>query len=179
MHDKNLKEITIKEIVEQADLNRGTFYKHYQYKEDLLEEIGDEVIADLIQSYREPYVNKETFVVSELSSSAIKIFEHVYHNAKFYTLIIQSNAIPGFQSRICNVLKKLSMYDLDDCYPNSKINNNLRASYQAYAILGMIIEWVTDGFKFSPTYMAEQLLEFINTSPVQGVFTRRDLSINE
>jgi AcrR family transcriptional regulator len=60
MHKKSFKEITITDIVQKADLNRGTFYKHYTYKEDLLHEIIDDIIFDLVASYREPYKNSET-----------------------------------------------------------------------------------------------------------------------
>ncbi len=53
MQNKDFRDISITDIVELADLNRGTFYKHYQYKEELLEEVMEDVIADLIISYRE------------------------------------------------------------------------------------------------------------------------------
>lgn len=161
MKKKDFKKISITDIVQLADLNRGTFYKHYQYKEDILEEIIDDVITDLIASYREPYQGSETFDVSKLSPSAIKVFDHVWKYANFYTLIVQTNALLGFQNRFCNVLKTLALQELSDQMSNPKINRELLASYQAYAILGMIIELINDGFKYSSSYMAEQLLEII------------------
>ncbi|PKR84646.1 TetR/AcrR family transcriptional regulator [Heyndrickxia camelliae] len=169
MQKKDFKEITIKEIVQLADLNRGTFYKHYQYKEDLLEEMMDDVIANLILSYREPYKNKETFEVKELTSSTIKIFDHVDKYKEFYTLVVQSNAMLGFQSKICDVLKELVLHDLYDHRPEINIAPNLHASFQAYAIFGMIVEWIQQGFKYSSTYMAEQLLAIIKYSQVNAV----------
>ncbi|MDQ0882487.1 TetR/AcrR family transcriptional regulator [Peribacillus sp. V2I11] len=170
MQNKDFREISITDIVELADLNRGTFYKHYQYKEELLEEVMEDVIADLIISYREPYKNVETFTINELTASVIKIFEHVANYANIYTLILKSNAWPTLLERICNELKKLPLEDLEDYRPNPKINKELASSYQAYAILGMIIEWVNTGFKYSAGYMAEQLLEIINNKSVNAVY---------
>jgi len=170
MQSKDFREISITDIVELADLNRGTFYKHYQYKEELLEEVMEDVIADLIISYREPYKNAETFTINELTASVIKIFEHVANRANIYTLILKSNAWPTLLERICNELKKLPVEDLEDYRPNPKINKELASSYQAYAILGMIIEWVNTGFKYSADYMAEQLLEILNNKSVNAVF---------
>ncbi|HWO76583.1 MAG TPA: TetR/AcrR family transcriptional regulator [Bacillus sp. (in: firmicutes)] len=164
MQQKDLKDITVKDIVQKADLNRGTFYKHYQYKEDILSEIMDDVIADLIASYREPYKDIDQFNVSELTSSAIKIFDHVSKYANIYSLMIHSNALPGYEDRICQVLKELFLQDFSDYIANAKINKELHASYQAYAILGLIIEWVNGGFKYSPIYMAEQLLEIVKSN---------------
>jgi len=169
MQKKNFKEITITDIVQLADLNRGTFYKHYQYKEDLLEEMVDDVISNLIVSYREPYKNKETFEVKKLTSSTIKIFEHVDKYRGFYTLIVQSNALSEFQSKICHVLKDLVLHDLYDHQPVLKIDRDLHASFQAYAIFGMIVEWIHQGFRYSSTYMAEQLLEIIKYSQGNAV----------
>ncbi|MBT2654005.1 TetR/AcrR family transcriptional regulator [Bacillus sp. ISL-18] len=159
MQEKDFKDITISDIVVSADLNRGTFYKHYQYKEDILNEIIDEVITNLIESYREPYKNIDMFEVNNLTTSAIKIFDHVSKYANFYSLIFQSDTLNGFERKLCAVLKDLALNDLIDCSPNRSINPELYASYQAYAILGLIIEWVTGGFKYSSSYMAEQLLE--------------------
>ncbi|MCT4479025.1 TetR/AcrR family transcriptional regulator [Bacillus sp. BA3] len=170
MQNKDFRDISITDIVELADLNRGTFYKHYQYKEELLEEVMEDVIADLIISYREPYKNVDTFTINELTASVIKIFEHVANYANIYTLILKSNAWPTLLERICNELKKLPLEDLEDYRPNPKINIELASSYQAYAILGMIIEWVNTGFKYSAGYMAEQLLEILNNKSVNSVF---------
>lgn len=171
MKEKDFKKITITDIVQIADLNRGTFYKHYQYKEDILDDIIDDVISDLISSFREPYKGNETFEVRKLTSSAIKIFEHVSKYQDFYTLIVQSTTLSGFQSKICNVLKELALHDLNDNLSYPDINRDLQANYHAYAILGMIIEWIDGGFKYSSTYMAEQLLEIIMNNQAHAVYT--------
>lgn len=170
MQSKDFKEISITDIVHTADLNRGTFYKHYQYKEDLLEEIIDDVITDLITSYREPYQAAEIFDVTKLTSSGIKVFEHVAQYSSFYTLIVQSTASASFQNRISSVIRNLTLQDLSHYQLDPKINRELQASYHAYAILGMIIEWVRGGFEHSAGYMAEQLLEIIRDRPTQAIY---------
>ncbi|WP_053217249.1 TetR/AcrR family transcriptional regulator [Virgibacillus senegalensis] len=164
MQNQDFKAITNTDIVGLADYNRGTFYKHYKFKEELLEEIIEEVIADLIESYRQPYQHTDSFTFNSLTASAVKIFEHVYAHANFYQLIIQSNALPGFHKRITNELKKLQLHDLADKEPSPDIDPELHASYQAYAIFGMIMEWVEGGFKLTPTYMADQLLKMLKFS---------------
>ncbi|MGX6443910.1 TetR/AcrR family transcriptional regulator [Neobacillus sp. K501] len=169
MQEKDFKEISISDIVRLADLNRGTFYKHYQFKEDLLSEIIDEVITSLVDSYRDPYKNKEVFEVNKLTTSAIKVFDHVSKYSNFYALIVQTNALAGFQQKFCNVLKDLTLNDITDSLPNVKIDRELHASYQAYAILGLIIEWVNGGFKYSSSYLAEQLLEIIKLKSTSSI----------
>lgn len=161
MKTMEFKEITVKNIVEFAQLNRGTFYKHYQYKEDILNEIIDDVTSDLITSYRDPYKDKDTIMISQLNSNAVKVFDHVQKYANFYTLIVHSHVLTGFQEKICNILRELILKDLSYLMPADNINKELIASYHAYAIFGMIMEWINGGFKYSPNYMAEQLLAIV------------------
>ncbi|MET3210623.1 UNVERIFIED_CONTAM: AcrR family transcriptional regulator [Paenibacillus sp. PvR008] len=170
LKEKDLKNITITDIVQQADINRGTFYKHYQYKEDLLGEVIDEVLLDLVDSYREPYRQVDTFVVGNMVASTIKIFEHIAQYSKFYEIVLKTDMLPGVQTKICDELKKLPIQDLVDTQQNNKINHAMQASYHAHAILGMIIEWVNEDFKHSPRYMAEQLLAIMRHDNLHNVY---------
>jgi AcrR family transcriptional regulator len=169
MKENDLKDITISDIAREADLNRGTFYKHYQLTEDVWNEIINEVIFDLTESFREPYKNIEVLAVNELTTSVIKIFEHVAKYKDFYTLIVHSETLVGFQHRFCQILKELALKDLSSSLPDSKINKDIHISYQSYAILGMIIEWINGDFKYSSSYMAEQLLEILRHTPSNSV----------
>jgi AcrR family transcriptional regulator len=176
MSEKEFRELTISEIVARADLNRGTFYKHFQYKEDLFNEMIEEVIHDLIESYREPYRNVEVFEVGRMKASGVQIFHHVAKNAGFYKTLLEPNILPRFQNRFSHILKDILRKDLTIANPNSEINYELLASYQAYALLGMTIQWVEGGFKYSPDYMAEQLVIILNHQPVQAVFLKNPIT---
>lgn len=146
-----------------ADLNRGTFYKHYQTKEELLNELIDDVLEDLIKAYKDPYLHTDKFMVSELTTSSIKIFEHVVSYSNFYTIIVNSNVLPGFQNKICDILKELTKQDLVEVNnTNNNINIELFSSYTAYALFGLIMEWVKGGFKYTANHMAEQLIQILS-----------------
>ena len=47
LKEKPLAKITVKEVCERAQINRGTFYKHYLDCYDLLDKMQEEVIAQL------------------------------------------------------------------------------------------------------------------------------------
>lgn len=170
MRERDFKEISIIDLVRGADLNRGTFYKHYRDKEELLAEAVEDTMTDLVSSFREPYLRSDHLVLKELTAPAIKIFEHVHRHAAFYALIVESRALPGFPDRICGLIKELSLQDLDAGPENLQVNRELYAGYQAYAIWGMILEWIKGGYVYSPEYMAEQLLEYIRSRPTEVVY---------
>lgn len=163
MDQKELKDITIINIVELADVNRGTFYRHYQWKEDLLEDLANDVLEDLIFAYRFPYLHLRTFHIDSLPSSSIKIFDHVLKYATFYKLVFTLDSLKDYKLRIYQTLKEIATQDLENTIEDVKINRNLYVSYQTNAIIGMLEEWIKEDFSYPTEYMAEQLLTIIHT----------------
>ena len=57
MQKKSIKEISVKELVDEVDINRSTFYLHYETISDLLSEsvnyLNDQFLA-YYGSYAEP-----------------------------------------------------------------------------------------------------------------------------
>jgi AcrR family transcriptional regulator len=50
IQEKKLEKITVTDIVTRADINRGTFYAHYQDTRAVIEEIENEIIAKMLES---------------------------------------------------------------------------------------------------------------------------------
>ncbi|MBC1920421.1 TetR/AcrR family transcriptional regulator [Listeria booriae] len=162
LDEKDFKKITVTDIVTRADVNRGTFYKHYQEKEDLLNEIISDVLQNLEIAYQDPYTKKEHFSVETLTPSMVKIFDHVYAHQLFYKQAIQDKFQPGFQNQLCDVIRRIALRDFSVVLQKSPANPELHASYQAHAIFGLIVYWVQHDFAYSPAYMSEQLLQIIH-----------------
>ncbi|MEF2654866.1 MAG: TetR/AcrR family transcriptional regulator [Eggerthellaceae bacterium] len=56
MEEKPLAQVTVREVVDLADVNRSTFYRHYLDVPDMAEKIGAEIIAGMLEimlEYRE------------------------------------------------------------------------------------------------------------------------------
>jgi len=174
LQHKSFNEITITNIVREADLNRGTFYKHYQYKEEILSELFEDVTVDLTKAFRAPYEKQQVLVVRSLNASTIKIFDHVANYSTFYSLLGKTDLFTTFQQKICNLLKELQLSDLHDTQ-KPMINKEILASYRAYATLGLINDWVNEGFKYSTTYMAEQLVEILYSKQENETYQVKDV----
>ena len=77
MSEKQIKDITVKDLTEHADLNRGTFYLHYLDIYDLLNQLEDEVIENvsmMIQDFNFRNSNQSTYLLLE------QLFEYIYDN---------------------------------------------------------------------------------------------------
>ncbi|WP_430536622.1 TetR/AcrR family transcriptional regulator [Listeria rocourtiae] len=161
--EKTFKKITVTDIVARADVNRGTFYKHYQEKEDLLDEVITNILADLEVAYRDPYEKMPHFSVERMTPSMVKIFDHVYAHQLFYKHAIDDKLRPGFQNQLCDAIKRIALRDFATVLNHSDVNPELHASYQAHAIFGLIVYWAQSNFEFTPTYMSEQLLQIVHS----------------
>ena len=47
LKEKKIQDITVRELAEMADINRGTFYLHYKDVFDLMDQIKNELIEEV------------------------------------------------------------------------------------------------------------------------------------
>lgn len=71
MRSKPLKEITVKEVCEMAELNRATFYAHYHDCYDLLEQIENEMLL----SYRDSLQKIDAMDTGALAGSILDMID--------------------------------------------------------------------------------------------------------
>lgn len=163
MSEKSFSAITITEIVERANYNRGTFYTHYENKEGLLDEVISELIDELIESFRAPYGDLDVFRVDELTANSVKIFEHIHERAAVYTVLFQSDVLPVIKEKMFGAIKKLSSEELEQ--ETESINRELMMVYSIHALMGLVFHWIEGGFQYTPAYMQDQLIKMINWRP--------------
>ncbi|SFI35699.1 transcriptional regulator, TetR family [Paenibacillus sp. UNC496MF] len=165
MKKKSFGAISITEIVETANYNRGTFYSHYDGKEALLDDIIAELIRELLQSFRAPYEGTDVFLISELSANSVMIFDHIYENASLYTVLLKSEVLPKVKEAMLLALKRILVEELQPVDDGRGLNQELLVVYAIHALLGLVFYWIENGFHYSPAYMQEQLVKIINTDP--------------
>ncbi|MFC4098037.1 TetR/AcrR family transcriptional regulator [Paenibacillus xanthanilyticus] len=163
MAEKPFTAISITEIVQLADYNRGTFYANYESKEALLDDVLDELIEKLLQSYRAPYENVQVFNVYELPANSVTIFKHFSEHADVYTTLMKSDVLPLLRERMFSALKRITQEEL--IYEVEGPDRELLAIYSIHALLGLVLYWVEGGFAHSTSYMQDQLVKIINWRP--------------
>ena len=71
MLEKSLKEITVKELTDLVDMNRGTFYLHYRDIYDMVEKIEDTIMTEFQRIL-------DSVSDEELSRSLLPLFSRIY-----------------------------------------------------------------------------------------------------
>lgn len=167
---KEFEDIYITDIVKKANINRGSFYNHFKDKNELLYSIITKKNKELIYAYREPFLKNRPFILSQLPSSEVKLFNTIDKNSEYYSTILNSDVSDLVEKEMFEAFKKINMEELN--VKSNIIQSDLIASYIAHAIVGLILQWVCGGYKYEAEFMNSQLLELMRVSPYQTFHTK-------
>ena len=74
MREKDLKDITVRELTELADVNRGTFYAHYKNISEVLESIQSDVARQLGRLFQHLDADSIFYDCESILSASATIF---------------------------------------------------------------------------------------------------------
>lgn len=154
LQEKTLDKISISELCKKANVNRGTFYLHYNDVAELFEEYFHDMTEDLRKAYYEPYLLTH-FKIENLSADMVRIFHHVEKYKQFYKIVFNRKTPMMYYYRLFDIIRN---YLIDSISEVNSENIEFAASYQANAIIGLVIQWVQHDFMESPEQMNKMLL---------------------
>lgn len=157
---KPLSKITVKELCELSDINRGTFYTHYTDVYDLLDKISKAFIED-ISAYLSTFTEDEHDSSYDYTDIVEKIFEYIFKNNALCSAILSDNASIDIENLILTVLKEDVMY-LDVSALTSKGTTAYIYSYTAAGCAGLIKTWINNGLKETPAEMTKIAIKLVN-----------------
>ena len=160
MSEKNVKDISVRELAAIADINRGTFYIHYKDVYDLLSQLEEEMAQGLIkvcQAHNAEEYNGSTFpYLSDL-------YQFIAGNADMCRVLLGANGDKAYTDRICGILRDEHLYDfVAHFYPNN--DPTLLDYFCAFIISGnlaLALRWINSGMKESTEEMATLAGEII------------------
>ena len=160
LEEKNLDDISISEVCRKAKVNRGTFYLHYDHIEGLFAEYFEEITSGLACTYYEPQMNVTIETLKGLKSEKIQIFSHVEKHKEFYRIIFSKKVPMLYYYQLFEEMRRLLVEDISGIVREG-IDLQLFCSYQANAIIGMILDWYQNDFSYSVEYLNSQLKQYI------------------
>lgn len=154
LQEKKLDKISISELCKLANVNRGTFYLHYRDVTELFEEYFHDMTEDFKEAYYEPF-RLTDFKIENISADMIGIFHHVEKYKQCYKIVFDRKTPMRYYYLLFDIIRKY----LKESFTEIKTDNiEFFASYQANAIIGLIIQWVQHDFKETPEQMNKLLL---------------------
>ncbi|MDO4296479.1 MAG: TetR/AcrR family transcriptional regulator [bacterium] len=153
LKEKKIQEISVREISELADLNRGTFYLHYRDVFDLLDQIETELLDDLNETLLK-------YSPEELKEKPSLVFQEVYtlvlENQDILEILMGDNGDLKFITRLKEIVKKKCLDDWMTLF--SCKSAQYSEAYYYYMIsgcIGLAEYWMQTGMKESPAELAE------------------------
>lgn len=152
MKDKSINSITVKELCEKADINRGTFYLHYKDVFHMLEEIEKE----LFKEFQEMILSHEISPDNIQTKPILKdIFTFIAQNSDFCMVVLCESGDMDFVKKIVSLIYDKGYSDWSSIFKkNDKDLFDKYYSFILYGAIGLIDYWLKNGLKESPEYMA-------------------------
>ncbi len=152
MEKKSITKITIKELCENADINRTTFYAHYKDQYDLLYSIENEVLSWIKESLSNLICKRDK---NERRKALEKIFQYVVDNSRHLQILMSEQGDIDFQKKIF-----ILIYQECGILPATEKGMDLGVGedYFIFAVngsVGLLQHWLKNGINRSARKMAE------------------------
>jgi len=168
--EKPFKDITINQITEKADINRGTFYLHYLDKFDLRDQLEDEVMRELEEALQDRKYPQVDVNLEQQSTELIEIILQVIINHKEFFNVTLINQDAGLPQKFSRIIRSYVQSNID--LPE-KLNIVPIEYYFAFIVnaqTGLIKEWVKNGMQESKENIAKYAFTLAYNGPLKLMY---------
>ncbi|MCR6109927.1 TetR/AcrR family transcriptional regulator [Bacillus sp. A301a_S52] len=152
MVNKDLRNITVRELTDNVDIHRATFYAHYKDIYDLYDQVEDAVVEELndliMQNYSQP------------PSHFYRIlFEYIIENKQLCQMLFGTKRESSFMVRLNVLFEQKCIETWRKDWKLSEVNEELKyhVGYHVEGCLAIINRWVESNF----TYPMDELVKII------------------
>lgn len=152
MMTKPVQNITVRELTDYVNLNRGTFYLHYKDIQDLLENMENDMLDEFVEitnSHQPQHMKGKPFPL------ICDLYKFLGKNAEFVKLVLVTNQEHNFKERLKEIIQKRCMNDWIEVF--DKADSKLSEIYSSYVLsgcIGIIENWIQNGTRQSPEELA-------------------------
>ncbi|UUZ81974.1 TetR/AcrR family transcriptional regulator [Paenibacillus sp. P26] len=150
MEEKGIDRITVSDLTDKADINRGTFYLHYTDAADMVRQVKEEIWDGLKQRLEKlnPVDYPKYAARNEPYPLVLQVVEYYGEHTDFFRVILGPKGRPSFAHRIKEFLKSMHISKVMDLQPataHSIVPKEYMVTYLAAANLSLIQHWLESG----------------------------------
>lgn len=151
LEQKPLEKITVTDVCRAADVNRSSFYAHYQDIMQLAEEMRQDVLSLLPTESKDLYDYSTGYTQRVLSD----FFDYIRENERMFRILIVHFNNRDFNDRlITTVMDRYSLPLMGD----TELERRYNYTYITNGVMGMLRSWIEDGFPISGAELAKLVL---------------------
>ena len=153
LQEKQINEITVKELTDLADMNRGTFYLYYKDMFDMLEKIEDgmfEALDAIVSLHEHDDMSQQTKPI------LLDLFRFIQDNQEMCRVLLSPHGDMNFLHRLNEVVREKCL----KAWPNirkekGEADFDYHYSFVVFGCAGIIRAWVNRNCSESAEKMAE------------------------
>ena len=163
LQKKRYENITVQEIIDEANVGRSTFYAHFETKDELTHALCQDLFCHIFDG-TEDHGHKHLFSCDESQSVFVHLCKHLQNNDHqiLNLLVRQNNAVfyQAFKKELIHLIEK-EQGIMDD--PRAKIvSSGYWVSYLADSFLSTIRWWYESGLRANAETVADSFLRVTN-----------------
>lgn len=154
LQKNHISKISVVSLCNVADINRSTFYTHFQDQYHLLRYITQEVLGH-IQAYLQELNHHSS---GKPSVQVLKqVLDYIKQNANIFKALLSDNCDPDIQRKVMRMTEIIS----PDNYKNlDKGTRDYLILYQINGCISILHKWLQDGTPESTEKMSKLILKF-------------------
>ncbi|MBY0098541.1 TetR/AcrR family transcriptional regulator [Mesobacillus maritimus] len=141
--------VTVQKLANRAELNRATFYLHYQDIEDLMEQMVNEVLEELSGKINPVFGDHENTGTLPI----VSFLEHIYDHAVLFQVMLENK---DFRRKLFNILVEIISIRRE-IKKGSGTSVKVPIEIVASSTFGIVTWWIQSGTPYSPIYLADQI----------------------
>ena len=151
MSEKDIKDISVKELSDLVDINRGTFYLHYNDIFDMVEKLEDELFVEF-NSILDRNLKEESQLHSP-QSTLYDIFTFLERHRDLAKVMIGPHGDLAFVNRLKSLVEERLRHLMKQ--ENSSPKSEYGYAFLISGYIGVIELWLEHSDPHSPEKMAE------------------------
>ena len=167
LQEKQINEITVKELTDLADMNRGTFYLYYKDMFDMLEKIEDgmfEALDEIVSLHEHGDVSQQTKPI------LLDLFHFIEENQEMCRVLLSPHGDMNFLHRLNEVVREKCLKAWPDIRKEKgEADFDYHYSFVVFGCAGIIRAWVNRNCPESAEIMAEMAYGMILRGSLSGV----------
>ena len=144
LSEKDIDDITIKEIADRALINRKTFYNYYKGVYQIVDEIENEIVATFDSAVKDIDLNaqmKDPYLIFE------KLTAIINSNIDFYGALFKTNGNVGLVFKIKELLKSKAQESFAMKFDIDKEKLGYMIEYALSGMISVYQSWFNSGRK--------------------------------
>jgi len=168
--EKPLDKITVTDVVNRADINRGTFYAHYKDIPDVV----DHLIQQTFSAIREAMMSTVATDAKPEHTLLSTIQKLLEEDMSFYRKILNSSASAIMQEQLVAVVTEFMLEHKDQFYPGSQEEYKIAIRFCAGGLSNLYRDWFSGKLSITLSELTDVARNMISRI-ITGTTDRADL----